>query len=599
MVCSSAGVCNACTQGATCTSTNPCDATATIECSSGAPLCTDRTFKPAGASCGTNMVCSSAGVCNACTQGATCTSTNPCDATATIECSSGTPVCTDRTFKPDGTSCGTGLTCNAGTCVASRTVTGTRLVTYWPDAGAQPGVAAPDVAVAHVNAIVPAGGVSYAGTFTAGGSFSIPNVPTGNYVLQFVDANGMMTFVDTSASTIDLGYDALGRSGLVRSTDSTPVTFNLSGFTTWSAGDQIQITASNADVWDSLNTGAVVAGATTATMLEDWFASNAARSPLNLLAAADGLYVHQLHTGSFTIGTTPHSYQAATNATSPALTGIALTDKTAATITPTLAPAAQTGNITVNWSLSQFEPFLTKMNPLATTDPSAHSLVVGANAFSLTAAGPVAHATPCLFSLRVPRLTVDLNYATPLSYGHFTTSITPPWNEWRGVEFTGHVSYTAPGALTALDERVSVGRREPMSPAPPTPIVPTLGPVLSPTLTSTAGLANNAFSTLTGMGLTPSISWAAPATGVPTSYTVDIIRLYVPAATTVSAGVRVASWSTSNTGIALPPGVLTAGNTYYARITANLVSPDAFSTAPFRKVNVYAWASTLTGTFAP
>ncbi len=643
------GVCNACVQGATCASTNPCDATATTECSSGSPVCTDRTFQPTGTSCGTNLVCSPAGacvactagatcasanpchtaaiscsssapvctdtgnvvngtscgagmvcnggVCSACVQGATCTSTNPCDATATTECSSGAPVCTDRTFKPDGTSCGAGMTCNAAICVASRTVTGTRLVTYWPDTGALPPVAAPDVTGALVNATPSAGGGTYVGTFAVDGSFSIPNVPTGNYRLQFTDANGMSSFVDASASVLDLGYDALGRGGTVPATGATPVTFNLSGLTAWSSGDQIQITASNADVWDVLNLGTVVVGATAVTVPEDWFASTSARRPLNLLAAADGLYALQLHTSSVTIGTTPRSYQAASNATSPAVTGNALTDKTAATITATLLAAAQTGSITINWSLSWFEPFLAQMNPGATTDASAHSLVVGANAFPLTAAGPVAHGTPSLFVLQLPTLTGDLNSATPLPYGHFTTGIAPPWNEWRGVDFTGHVSYTALGAATPLDERVSMGRREPMSSVTPGPIVPTLSPVLSPTLTSTAGLANSAFSTLTGMGLTPSISWAAPAIGIPTSYTVEIYRL--SAATTVSASVRVASWSTSNTSIALPLGVLLAGNTYYARITANLVSPDTFSTAPFRKINVSDWAGTLTGTFAP
>ena len=643
------GACNACTQGATCTSTNPCDATATTECSSGVPVCTDRTFQPTGTSCGANLVCSPAGacvactagaacssanlchtaaiscassapvctdtgnvlngtscgagqvcnggVCSACVQGATCASINPCAATATTECGSGAPVCTDRTFQPDGTSCGVGLTCNAAICVASRAVTGARLVTYWPDTGAQ-AIAAPDVAGAQVKAIASAGGVTYAGTFALDGSFSIPNVPTGNYLLR-LDANGVRTFVDASSSNIDLGYDALGRAGLVPATGATPVSVNVSGLTAWSAGDQIQITSSNADVWDVLNPGTVLVGATSVSALEDWFLSNATRRPLNLLAAADGLYLHQLHANSFSILSTPYSYLAASNTTSPAITGTTLTDKTAATISAALLAAAQTGSVTVNWSLSQFEPFLLQMNPLATTDATAHSLVVGANAFPLAAAGPVAHGAPSLFVLQVPKLTGDLSYATPLAYGHFNTGIVPPWNEWRGVDFTGHVSYTAPLALTALDERVSVGRREPMSPAPATPIVPTLGPVLSPMLTSSTGLASSAFSTLTGMGLTPSISWAAPATGTPTSYTVDIYQLYVPAATTVSASVRVASWTTSNLSIGLPPAVLVTGSTYYARITANLVSPDAFATAPFRKINVYAWAGTLTGTFAP
>ncbi len=637
------GVCGACAQGAACLSLNPCDATATTECSSGAPVCIDRTFQPTGTSCGTNLVCApsgacvactagascastnachtaaiscsssapvctdtgnapdgsscgagfvcSGGVCGACAAGATCVSTNLCHAAA-IVCSTGVPVCTDNGTIPNGTSCGTGMTCNAALCVASRAVTGARLITFWPDTGAQP-IAALDVAGAQVKAMVASGGVTYPGTFAADGSFSIPTVPAGNYLLQ-LDAGGLTTLVDTSASVLDLGSDALGRSGLVPSSGATPVTLQVSGLTAWSAGDQLQITSGNADVWDALDTSALLAGATTATLPEDWFASASAGRPQNLLAATDVLFVHQLHAGSFTIGAAQYAYRAASNATS--LTGIALTDRTAATITAVLAASAQTGSIAVHWSLSQFEPFLAQMNPSATTLASAHALVVGASPFALTAAGPLAHGTPSLFVLQAPSLTGDLDLATPLSYGHLDTGTAPAWNEWRGVSFTGQVSYFAPGAATALVEQVSVGRREPMAAAGP--IVPTLGPVLSPLITSTAGLASSAFSTLTGLGLAPKISWTAPATGVPSSYTVDLYRLYLPTPST-SGSVRVASWRTNETSIALPAGVLAAGQTYYARITANLVSPDTFATAPFRKINVYAWAGALTGTFAP
>jgi hypothetical protein len=411
-------------------------------------------------------------------------------------------------------------------------------------------------------------------------------------VLEFVDASGVMTFVDTSASTVDLGYDTLGRSGIVKASGSTPVTFNLTGLSAWNASvDQIQITASNADVWDFLVPNpALAAGATTASVVEDWFASNAAGSPLSLLAAADSLLVHQLATSSFTIGATTYTYQAASNATSPALGGIALTDRVAAAIPAPLASSPLTGTITVNWSLSQFEAFLPLMNPAATTDTSAHSLVVGANAFPLTAAGPVAHGTPILFALRVPALTGDLSYPLPLTYGQFLP--TALWNEWRGVDLSAHVSYVAPGASTALDQTVSVGRREPMSPAPATTILPTLAPVQTPLVNG-----SGAFATLPSVGLTPTISWTAPTTGSPSSYTVEIFWLHAVGG--ASVGTPVARWTTASTQISLPPGVLASLNTYYARLTANAIAGDPYATAPFRRLNVSSYASTLTGTFSP
>ncbi|MGA8892725.1 MAG: fibronectin type III domain-containing protein [Anaeromyxobacteraceae bacterium] len=113
-----AGACIACTQDAACTSTNACTATATYECSSGAAVCTDRTFQPPGFSCGGGLVCSAAGACDACSEGATCAPTNPCALAGTTSCASGSPVCVDAGLKPVGTSCGAGVVCNAaGQCL--------------------------------------------------------------------------------------------------------------------------------------------------------------------------------------------------------------------------------------------------------------------------------------------------------------------------------------------------------------------------------------------------------------------------------------------------------------------------------------------------
>src|SRR5437660_659400 len=127
MACSPSNTCFACNAGATCTSTNACH-TAALVCSSGAPVCTDDGDVPNGTNCGSGKVCGN-GVCNPCIQGADCSSTNPCDATANVDCKSGFPVCTDRTFQPAGTSCGTNMVCDPDhactSCNAGQTCTST------------------------------------------------------------------------------------------------------------------------------------------------------------------------------------------------------------------------------------------------------------------------------------------------------------------------------------------------------------------------------------------------------------------------------------------------------------------------------------------
>jgi hypothetical protein len=125
-----------------------------------------------------------------------------------------------------------------------------------------------------------------------------------------------------------------------------------------------------------------------------------------------------------------------------------------------------------------------------------------------------------------------------------------------------------------------------------TALAPTLTPVQSPTINGTT-----AFSTLTGVTTTPVLAWTAPLAGAPSSYQVEVYRLDAVAG--ASVGTLVATWQTGATSIAFPPGVLVAGTTYFARITANAASVDSFSTAPFRRAVAAAYASTLTGTWSP
>jgi len=66
-------------------------------------------------------------------------------------------------------------------------------------------------------------------------------------------------------------------------------------------------------------------------------------------------------------------------------------------------------------------------------------------------------------------------------------------------------------------------------------------------------------------------------------------------ATTSSLALR---YVTRAATVTVPPGVLEVGGTYYAKITAE-VSTIPYAVAPFRRANVYARATVLTGTFAP
>ena len=77
------------------------------------------TAKSPGASCGTGQVCSAAGTCIPCANGASCTTNpaNPCKKGA-IACGTGAPQCLDDMNAPDGIFCGIDKTCKSGACMA-------------------------------------------------------------------------------------------------------------------------------------------------------------------------------------------------------------------------------------------------------------------------------------------------------------------------------------------------------------------------------------------------------------------------------------------------------------------------------------------------
>jgi hypothetical protein len=112
MVCQD-GACGACKSGGACTPTNRCHQ-GTLDCGTGA--CTDSgTPVPPGASCGSNLVCSSSGACTACSAGATCDVKVPCKA-GKYDCSTGAQVCVMAGNADNGTACGTGMVCSDGAC---------------------------------------------------------------------------------------------------------------------------------------------------------------------------------------------------------------------------------------------------------------------------------------------------------------------------------------------------------------------------------------------------------------------------------------------------------------------------------------------------
>jgi hypothetical protein len=155
------------------------------------------------------------------------------------------------------------------------------------------------------------------------------------------------------------------------------------------------------------------------------------------------------------------------------------------------------------------------------------------------------------------------------------------------VRFSADVAYLAPGATLPCVETAEIERKSAL-PVSADPLAPAVTPVQSPRIGDV-----DAFGDLTGVGETPTVSWTAPSVGTPTAYVVEVSRL--DAAGGVTSATPVLRHTTAQLKVTVPPGILVAGATYFARVTA-LVSTVPI-TAPYRGASVLSRASALTGTF--
>lgn len=475
----------------------------------------------------------------------------------------------------------------------TRTVTVTRIDTYWYEDGTTAPVTPNDLA--GLSALPAGGGAALPAVAVAGtpGSWTIAGVPSGTYTLRLDYAAGGSSFVQTAASSVDLGRDFGGDFGTLP-TASTVATFDWSNLLSWNqATDSIELYACDAGVYDLLGGSLLPAGATSARSLAyDWNGDPAGFGyPQPLLVATDTLHVVQLRAGP--VGSSGDV--ASTAVAQGSLTGAAMASATPITLPPvTLAPPTSLATLNVTWQTSLFEAALPA--PPAGTAGS-HQLFVVAHPSSLATLWfvpePIAlwnRATGLVLlgaSLTAPA--ADRAWGT-VSWHRFLPST---WLEALTADYSTDATRTAPGATTGwafADEVFATG---------PTPTGTVfLAPVVSMVQTPLIA-GRGALSPLTSVGTTPGIRWSAPATGAPTSYRVQIFDLSVALGTTSTSATFVAELITTGTSVSVPAGLLAAGKTYVAQIVAREAPDDRPADAPYRIGASDGEAILWTGTFSP
>jgi hypothetical protein len=239
---------------------------------------------------------------------------------------------------------------------ATRTVGGSRLTTFWPDTGTSAPHPAWDVSrrTTAMNAYALSGSTLLPGTLDTSGTFQIVGVPQGSYLLEFINAYGVHHFFETDSSTVDLGWDALGRPDLQTTDVSTTTKFQLDALELTGSSDAFEMTSSNASVSEVLaQPGDVPEGITSFAQSFDW-----SLRPTYLVdsARADLVFVHQRSTR--TDAASGLAYRAASG-WGQLPPGFAVTSGAAQSVEVSLTAASQSGLLSTHWSPSSFEGCVT------------------------------------------------------------------------------------------------------------------------------------------------------------------------------------------------------------------------------------------------
>jgi hypothetical protein len=126
----------------------------------------------------------------------------------------------------------------------------------------------------------------------------------------------------------------------------------------------------------------------------------------------------------------------------------------------------------------------------------------------------------------------------------------------------------------------------------------TLAPLISPARDlHVGGMA--AQNDVTGIGLSPELSWGPPAQGTVSGYIVNLLHLTMTPPSTKYLGQPAATFYTMTTSLTIPPGILQQGEHYYVRLDSYATPGFDLGTHPYRMPLPYASASLVSGVLSP
>ncbi|AKJ00955.1 Branched-chain amino acid ABC transporter, amino acid-binding protein [Archangium gephyra] len=483
------------------------------------------------------------------------------------------------------------LTLHAGSAAGSA-VTGERHLLYVQ--GERTVIPVPDdLSSVTIGAWVPTpDGLGYAwraGSGQTNGTFSVPDVaPGSSYLLRFG-----RDYLWTDKRSVELSRAAVGRPGVELEPEGTQLQLQLAGLSPWTALDDLQLHSPTAGLdWVSTAGCAIPAdfplpaeGGTSIwgnTSYNDYLDACANR-PVRFNPPSDILYVTQL--AGRTDPVTGIDYQelrrGLRNGGPERVGPDSLLLRGSLGVLPTFPQS-----LTVR--ASEFEALALSGHPSASVSYSTLDIgtLQGYSLFGTYASWPD-------LGLAYDYTPGDGDFSPAFVLGELFPR---DWSLFSNFQLSASVSYAIdlPGGGTSKPRSFSAVMiaREPLVRGSSPVLVPKMGPARALRIN---GL--EATGKLSGVGTTPLLHWTVPALGAPTYYQLRLYRLFSLADGTTSRQ-SVAAFYTPQTQLRLPPGLLTAGESYYVQVVSSL-RPGADPSNPYKDSPVSHSASALTGVFKP
>jgi hypothetical protein len=423
------------------------------------------------------------------------------------------------------------------------------------------------------------------GTGSADGSFDVPvGLAAPSWQLGFNATGQPPTFLDGNSLRPDLSFFLLGRPDRRFPAQPTSLTINATGLAPWQLADDLGIVSSNAGALligtqvVPISVGDIaIAGKTT-----EW------SEALIDAAKGDSALVFQLSGKPADPPGSNGFYVALTKA--GVATPFTMTDGAATAMTVELADVPQSSALTVHVRRSQFDALRAQVGPGAQPSLSfQQSMFIHALPRALQRG--LFDAAPRVARFIASAGTED--YDQSFTYGNPFKTAGLAWDEFMIARHNFVVPVLAAGATTAANLEVGFVAHLPVSAlAVDGTIAPGITPVRNVKI---AGL--DLMTPRTGVGLTPTVTWDAPAIGAPTCYSVRLRRVAVDGSTTT---VRVvATFLTTATTLTLPGTLLSSGGSYLLEIEAQAIPDYEGTRAPFVNGLPAAFANAATAQFTP